>query len=446
MTLHQESAAILKDFGVLFSPSANLSQIAGLEPFLAFLKKGKFRDRWTEQFGIYQARSMMQFVLGLVAGARSMDDIGKVGKDPLIKRFLENPVEEAQLGRDVRSFDKSMIEDLHDMLMSYSIFDFAKSIPHSERLIFDVDATAVEKHGSQEGVEAGYVARDTIENCYQYLFFRLHNRNAFLYGTIRAGSTHCQNDFCGYLERFLPMLKTRWASTWRCDSGYFNELAFDKFSENDATFFIKAPMSPTRLSLANTSPDLVWGSSVNGVSFASRLTITAIGTKYREIFKRTFLEPKNGQLMLGEEAQHRFDCLATNDLTIEDDKAFDFYNGRANIENNIKELKQDYQLGKIVTDSFDANDVITQLTILTYLLMRHFQNEVLPQNMQKMQLSTLRTKLFNIPGRLLVMQRRQWTRIQNVFLGENIYAVIFQNLSKLRSWILEPPDLVAAAT
>jgi hypothetical protein len=338
-----------------------------------------------------------------------------------------------------------MIEDLHDMLMSYSIFDFAKSIPHSERLIFDVDATAVEKHGSQEGVEAGYVARDTIENCYQYLFFRLHNRNAFLYGTIRAGSTHCQNDFCGYLDRFLPMLKTRWASAWRCDSGYFNELAFDKFSENDATFFIKAPMSATRLSLATTSPDIIWGPSVGGAQYATRLTMTAAGTKYREIFKRTFIEPKNGQLMLGEEAQYRFDCLATNDLVIDEIKAFDFYNGRANIENNIKELKQDYQLGKIVTDSFDANDVITQLSMLTYLLMRHFQNECLPQNMQKMQLSTLRTKLFNIPGRLLVMQRRLWTRIQNVFLAESIYASIFIRLSKLRSWVLEPPNLEAAA-
>lgn len=444
MTLHQDSADILRDFGVLFSPSNNLSQVAGLEPFLAFLKKGNFRNRWAQQFGPYQARSMMQFVLGLVVGATTMDDIGKIGKDPLIKRFLENPVEEAQLGRDVRSFDKSMIENLHDLLMSYAIFDFAKSIPHTERLIFDVDATAVEKYGSQEGVEAGYVARDTIETCYQYLFFRLHNRNTFFYGTIRGGSAHCQNDFCGYLQRFLPMLKKRWQSAWRCDSGYFNELAFDEFSENDATFFIKAPMSVSRLSLANTSPDIIWSLERNGASFASRTTVTEKGTKYREIFKRTYIEPKNGQLMLGEAAEYRFDCLATNDFTIEDDKAFDFYNGRANIENNIKELKQAYQLGKIVTDSFDANDVITQLTMLTYLLMRHFQNEVLPKPMQKMQLATLRNKLFNIPGRLLVMQRRAWTRIQNVFTSENTYAVIFQSLARLKSWVLEPPNLATA--
>lgn len=445
MKLHRDAAGILEKFGVLFSPTLNLSQVAGLEPFLAFLTKGKFRQRWAEEFGPYRSRSMMQFVLGLVVGARSMDEIGKVGKDPLIKRFLENPVEEAQLGRDVRSFDRAMIEQLHDMLMSYSIFDFAKSIPHSERLIFDVDATSVEKFGRQEGVQAGYVGRDQIENCYQYLFFRLNNRNSFLYGTIRAGSTHCQNDFCGYLQRFLPLLKKQWQSAWRCDSGYFNENAFDLFSENDATFFIKAPMSATRLGLASTSPDLIWSTETDGVCYASRITLTNKGTKYREIFKRKLLEPEGGQLSLGAGANYRFDCLATNELTIDDPKAFEFYNGRANIENNIKELKQDYHLGKIVTDSFDANDVITQLTMLTYLLMRHFQNEVLPQKMQRMQLSTLRTQLFNIPGRLLVMRRRTWTRLQNLFINEATYALIFQALEKIRSWILEPPNLISAA-
>jgi len=444
MTLHQDATSILREFGVIFSPSANLSQVGGLEPFLAFLRKGKFRERWEQQFGPYQARTMLQFILGLIAGARSMNDIGKIGKDPLLNRFIKNPVEEAQLGRDVRSFTRTMIEDLHETVMSYAIFDFARTVSHSERLVFDVDATSVEKYGSQEGVEVGYIEKDKFESCYQYLFFRLNNRNLFLYGTIRGGSAHSQNDFCGYLNRFLPLLKKQWSSAWRADSGYFNEEAFDVFDANDATFFIKAPMTESRLNLANTSPDLVWGAEVDGQSFAGRESLTARGTRYREIFKRTRIELNGGQMSLGEVASFRYDCLATNDLVIEERAAFLFYNGRANIENNIRELKYDYHLGKIVTDSFDANDVITQLTMLTYLLMRHFQNEVLPEKMRRMQLATLRSQVFNIPGRLLVMQRRAWTRIQNVFSDETIYAQIFEKLKRLRSWILEPPDLLAS--
>jgi len=441
MNTNEEAANILKEFNVIFDSNARFSQVGGLEPFMVFLRKGKFLERWESQFGTYRARTMLQFILGLVAGARCMNDIGKIAKDPAIRKFLKNPVEEAQLGRDVRSFNCQMIEDLHELVISYSILDFTKSIPHSERLVFDVDATSVEKYGEQEGVEAGYIAKDIIESCYQYLFFRLHNRNHFLYGTIRAGSTHSQNDFCGYLMRFLPWLKNRWQSSWRCDAGYFNEAAFDVFSENDALFFIKAPMVSSRNTMVMMSPDVHWTEEVGGVSYFSRLTNTAKGTMYREVFKRTLIPHKYGQMSFFDLENYRYDCIATNDLSTSEEEVFLFYNGRANIENNIKELKQDYQLGKIVTESFNANDVITQLTMLTYMLVRHFQSEVLPEKMQRMQLSTLRNHVFNIPGRILFMQRKIWIRIQNLFLDQFTYAEIFTNLKKLKSWILEPPDL-----
>ncbi len=439
-----DSTKILREFGVIFDKKSNMSQFGGLAPFLAFLEKGKFQKRFEEEFGYYRARTMMQFILGLVCGARSMVEMGNMGRDPLLKRYLKDPVEEAQLGRDVRSFDKSQIEALHDLVVSFSILDFAQKIKHEELLVFDVDATSVEKYGSQEGVEKGYVGQVQPESCYQYLLIRLHNRNTFLYGTIRGGAAHSQNDVCGYLQRFLPLLKSRWSSSWRMDSGYFNYEAFDLFTENDQSFFVKAPMYESRLTLAQASPDLHWLPSDPTrpeVEFASRKTLTPKGTHYREVFKRTWVN--KDQLSLIKE--YRYDCLATNDMIKEDHKAFEFYNGRANIENNIKELKNDYRLGKIVTDNFDANDVITQLTLLTYLLVTHFKSECLPPKMNRFQLSTLRTHLVGVPGRLLNFARQEFTRIQNIFNDETVYALIFEKLRNLQSWVLDPPIFDHAA-
>ena len=439
-----DSAKILREFGVIFDKKNNMSQFGGLAPFLAFLEKGKFRKRFEAEFGYYQARTMMQFILGLVCGARSMVEMGNMGRDPMLKKYLGDPVEEAQLGRDVRSFDKQQIEALHDLIVSISILDFAQKLKHEDLLIFDVDATSVEKYGLQEGVEKGYVGTELPESCYQYLLIRLHNRNTFLYGTIRSGSTHSQNDFCGYLRRFLPLLKKQWSSAFRADSGYFNYEAFDVFSENDQTFFIKAPMYESRLSLAQVSPDLNWlpaDPNKLEVDFASRKTLTPNGSHYREVFKRTW--SNKDQLSLIKE--YRYDCIATNDMVREDHKVFEFYNGRANIENNIKELKYDYRLGKIVTDSFDANDVITQFTLLTYLLVTHFKNECLPPKMSRFQLSTLRTHLVGVPGKLLTFARQEFTRIQNIFNDEAVYVFIFEKLRALQSWVLEPPGLANLA-
>jgi hypothetical protein len=438
----QTDSEILQEFGIIFDHRRNLSQFGGLATLIAFLDKGKIRERLKKEFGYHRARSMMQFILGVIAGADSMTDVAKLGRDPLVKRFIGDSIKEAQLGRNFRDFTKQEIESLHDFNVSLSVYDFVRKISVEEELVFDIDATAIEKYGNQEGVEEGYVEKDVIKPCYQYLFIRLNNRDTFLYGTIRGGSAHSQNDFCGYLGRFLPMLRTRWRSSWRADSGYFNEAAFDLFSENDATFFIKAAMIESRASLVQTSPDIVWSAEVDGVSYSSRSTNTAKGTMYREVFKRTRLKNK-AQLSLGDLVEFRYDCIATNDFNKSEEEVFKFYNGRARIENSIRELKYDYHLGQIITDDFDANDVITQLTLLAYLLMQHFKHEVLPPNMRNLKLSTLRWKVFHIPGRMLAFARRKMIRIQNVFASEAIYAQIYRNLQNLVSWVLAPPILEA---
>lgn len=435
----EEARKVLADFGMIYNEKNNMSQLGGLKVLIELLKKGHYRDRLSKLFGPYKARSILQTTLALWAGARTMVEVGQVGKDPLVKKFIGDVVEEAQLGRDFRSFSKSEIEELHDFNVSQTVFDLVQKTPQSETLYFDIDATSIEKFGNQEGVEKGYVGQDRPESCYQYLLIYFNNRKTFLHGTIRGGSAHSQNDFCGYLQRFLPMLERRWSTVFRADSGYHNEKAFDLFSEHAATFFIKSPMSVSRQNFVQTSSALTWGSEKDGVSYCSYAAVTAAGSEFREIYKRSNIS--KGQLSLGDISTYRYDCLSTNDFTIEESQAFEVYNKRAHIENAIKELKEDYQLGKIVTDNFDANDVITQVTMLSYMLVQLLKNEILPPKMSRMRLSTLRTQVLNIPACIVHWARRQITRIQNIFISEEIMAAIIKKAKSLSSWVLDPPTL-----
>ena len=431
---------VRRDFGIEFAEAGDkISQFGGLAPFIAFLKKGRFRERLTGEFGVEKTRSILQLALGIIAGADRMRGVARAGQDVLLRNYIGACVGEAQLGRDFKAFTPAELERFHDWMIALSVFDLLRDVSQNEVLIFDVDATSVEKNGEQEGVENGFIERDKIGPCYQYLFFRLHNLNSFLYGSIRGGGAHSQNGICEYLKRFLPMFKGQWETKWRMDSGYFNEGAFDLFSENNATFFVKAPMSESRMSLALTSTDLVWRRSEKNPDegFASRNTKTRAGTIYREVFRRVKI--KRAQLSLLDQAEYRYDCMATNDLVIGEMEAFLFYNGRANIENNIRELKNDYALGKIVTESFNANDAITQCTLFAYLLIGHFKRKLLPPQAAKHQLRTIRTVVFNVPARLLTTARRRLTRIFNVFKDHAFYSRIYYKLRYLRSWVLEPP-------
>lgn len=235
------------------------------------------------------------------------------------------------------------------------------------------------------------------------------------------------------------MLARRWKSVFRGDSGYHNERAFDLFSEHAAEFFIKSPMSASRLNLAQTSTELVWGPEENGVSHASYMTKTKQGTVVREIYKRTRQTHPEGQMSLLSSASFRYDCVSTNDLVVDEALAFSIYNKRAHIENAIKELKEDYHLGHIVTDSFDANDALTQATMLAYSMIQLLKNEALPPKMGRMRLSTLRTHVFNVPACLVHWARREITRIQNVFLPPEKMAMITSRVRRLASWMLDPP-------
>ena len=125
----EEAQKILLDFGMVYNTKNNMSQLGGMKVLLELLKRGKYRERLTELFGHYKARTILQTTLGLWAGARTMLEVGQTGKDPMVKKYIGDVVEEAQLGRDFRAFSKPEIEDLHDFNISQTVFDLVQQTP-----------------------------------------------------------------------------------------------------------------------------------------------------------------------------------------------------------------------------------------------------------------------------------------------------------------------------
>lgn len=446
MELSENLKELKQEFGVVFGKSPRkVSQLGGLDLFAQFLRKGLFRDRLTALFGPYKTRSMLQLMMGVIAGAKDMEDVERLKADPVVSRFIGNTVVATQLTRDFKAFSAVEIQSLHDFNLKLSLYSLLESVPLGTRLTIDIDATPVLKYGSQEGVERGYVEKNKIEPCYQYILFRAHELNSILYGTIRAGSAHSQNGIEEYLSRLLPLIGHRWDVVLRMDAGFFNEKIFDICAKHDATAFIKAPMSKARSSFAFHSKELIWRKNPDDVNdaweYASYVTKTQAGTTWREVFKRIEVRlDEKEDLGISGVVGYRYQCVATNDFVLEDWKTYPEYNGRAGIENTIKETKYDYRLGDITTDSFDANDVITQVTILAFNLMAHLKMHTLPMGMRKMWLSTLRTRLLNVPGLILSHSGKVCLRIYNAFVSGEVYAAIYARLKSLRSLILSPPD------
>ena len=91
----EEIKKILWEAGIELNTKNNMSQLGGLKPMLEILKLGKFRSRFETLFGANKSRTLIQSILGILAGSRTMVEIGQTGKDPLVARFVGNVVEEA---------------------------------------------------------------------------------------------------------------------------------------------------------------------------------------------------------------------------------------------------------------------------------------------------------------------------------------------------------------
>ena len=433
-------ADVKRHFGIEIETCERLAQFGGVRPFLALLKEANIKQRLSAAVGDDAARVILQLCLAIIVGAADMEEVERCGKDGAIAPFLGRPLSATRIPRVLAEMTPSSIEKLHEFIVSLSLLDLATFHKDGGFLDIEADATAIEMHGHQEGVEFGYVEKDTVLPCYQYLLFRLHQTNAFFYGTLRAGSAHSQNGFGDYLRRFLPIFKeTQWRVRLRLDSGFFSEEVIDEATANKAFVYVKAPMSESRKAQA-MSHSHQWQEDRKDprISWTSYQTVTAKGAIYREVFKRTEVKD-DGALF----SDYRYDSVVTNDMDMSLEFVFTHYNGRANIENSIKELKYDYKLGCIVTKSFAVNDVITQATLMAHVLIQHFKRLILDKKDQTIQLATLRWRVLNLPTFVVRGARRRWYRIRNAFMDGKYFLRMLRRLLTSTSFLIRPPDVLS---
>ncbi len=429
---------IKQKFNLEFQNSPKLTQFGGSAVFVAFMRQVKIRQKLAAILGDSAAKAVCQLMLGIFSGAGSLRETAVVTKSLPFEAYLGSPYSETQLVRVLKKLSALQIHALHEFTLSQGLLDIIETVRNDEKIVLDVDATAVEKYGHQEGVEVGFVEHEKFCPCYQYLFFRADNPNTVLYGTIRGGAAHSQNGFIGYLKMILPCFGGIKPVHLRADAGYFNEEAFEIAGQTRTFLYIRAPMLPERRALAEAE-HLEWVKDLEdeNIEWSYYETCSKSGAVWREAFRRKKIKSDQNELLPAYETY----CVATNNLWDSPKEIFEFYNGRAKVEQTIEEHKNDYNLGSIVTHSFDVNDVITQATFLLYQMVNHFKKHCLDKVDSRCRLSTLRSIIFNVPARVVSSGRRTMLRVHNVFRDALYYGRLLARLSGLRTLFVLAPAI-----
>jgi len=109
-----------------------------------------------------------------------------------------------------------------------------------------------------------------------------------------------------------------------------------------------------------------------------------------------------------------------------------FYDGRAEMEPRIRELREDFALRKIPTRAFAANALYLEIVRLAYNLVTAFQRACLREEWQSMTLSKLRHRLLWLPGELTRPQNRPTLRLANSPFTQKRADEILHRIHKLK--------------
>ena len=131
------------------------------------------------------------------------------------------------------------------------------------------------------------------------------------------------------------------------------------------------------------------GIDVNQMTFAHE---NGKQRRYIIVRKAVDIRPKAGGKCLFDDPAYRFSCYVTT-MDLPADSLWQLYNGRADCENRIKELKQDVGLDQFCLQGFWATEAAFRFIMIAYNIMSLFRFFAL-QSHKTATLKTLRSYCF----------------------------------------------------
>ena len=289
----------------------------------------------------------------------------------------------------------------------------------------DVDSTVLTRYGDQQGAKRGYNPTKPGRNSHHPLMAFVDECKIVANFWLRSGNAYTTNNFLSFLEDTMDRLKGKKVSLLRADSGFYSKEIFDYVEKRDMNYIMVARHYGTiqrKIARLKKWWLLDDGLEVTETTYQSdtweaprRMVVVR-----QQIQKRPKATGKQLKLFKEEGIfeNYRYSCYITN-LDLSAKTVWDMYRGRADCENRIKEIKEDFGFSNFNMQDFAATEAALNFVVMAYNIMSLFKQAVLKSD-KLHQLKTLRYKIFAIGGYItksgnrkilnlsLSMKRRKW--------------------------------------
>jgi hypothetical protein len=341
---------------------------------------------------------VVEIVLALFAavltGGRRFAHVERLRADRVVQTLLgvSRMPSAMTLTRYFGGFVRSQVEHLSEVL--WSLVARALRAP-ALGMVLDLDSTVFERYGQQEGSLKGHNPRKHGRPSHHPLLAMLAEAKLVVHAWLRSGNAGSARGVRGFLAETLARLGPDFRLyALRADAGFFVREFLDELEARRLPYAIAVRM--TRPLKHEIIALRAWKPFARGLEVAE-LAYRAPGwsAPRRIVVVREELRERpdaKGRRLL-EVPGYTFHGVVTS-LGLDPVESWHFYNSRADCENRLKELKEDFGADGFCLQSFDGTEAVFRLICFLFNLVALFKREVTRNESPR--LATLRTDLIVI--------------------------------------------------
>ena len=303
------------------------------------------------------------------------------------------------------------------------------------KITLDLDSHVRTAYGHQQRASVGYNPKKPGRASFHPLFCFIGETRDFLHGIFRTGKAHSCRGVKRFIDECLKKIPDRIKEIYlRADSGFYDGDFLHYLEMKKIMYAIVVKLYPwIQIELVGLHyRDIGGGVSVSemwytGIGWKEPRRMVVIREEHRT--QRTKKQPTLFELM-----GYSYQVIVTNIEWMSPEEVWRFYNGRANVENMIKEGILSYSLDVNISHFYGANVAHFQLVMLAYNLMNLFKELVLGQRDKKRMGKWIRQRFFLIAGKLVSSGRRFILKLQEDWAYREEYNEADSRLEGL-AWV-----------
>jgi hypothetical protein len=341
---------------------------------------------------------VLSLLAAVLTGARRFAHVERIRGDETVRGILgvKRPPSAMSLTRYFGGFVRRQVEHLDEVLWSFTLQWLRAPMLG---MTLDLDSTVFERYGHQEGSLKGHNPRKHGRPSHHPLLAMLAEAKVVAHAWLRSGNASSARGVVAFLDETLARLGDGFRLyALRADSGFFFAEFLAALEARDLPYTIVVRMTPhiqRTVAAIKTWTPFAQGLEVGEVNYQApgwkqERRMVVVREEIRE-------RPEARGRKLFDVPGYTFHTVVTT-LALPAADVWRFYNARADCENRLKELKEDFAANGFCLKSFDGTEAVFRLICFLFNVIAAFKHEIMANESPR--LMTLRTDVLVVGATL----------------------------------------------